>query len=657
MKRFVYYIILLFSMLAFSFKVSASVGLRIANNSGYVGDTLLIAINTLSSVTDSGIYAYQLELNYSPNYFKPIGVSTSGTLSESWGDPQMNIYDTGKLRLSAAGVAALEGQGTLVYIKFKLMRVGNVYITFSNTSYNMLNEGDPQLTLENGRINIVALPFITVTPNQGVIPIGGTMQFYSAQGVAPYTYSVTDNSVASISSTGLLTGLKRGKVYVVSTDQNNVSDSTNSQIEVVPFSMVIRDTSHYQNQKVSIPVNISSLDVEEVVSGNVTINYNKDVLQAEDIITEGTLLHSAGVEFYVSGSGKVTVSFAQDSPVTGQGVLFYVRFQIANRSSGATHLNFSDVIFNEELFSVFDHGYFRILALPPLNVTPKTGTLMTGEQLDFSVSGGTAPYVWSVSSNNYASINSDGLLTALSGGDVVVSAQDVYGAFGSSNVVSIYDAVLTVAHVEAPIDAEEVVVPIHISALEPGKEIISFSGEVQMVPNKTNNFELDKVGSISETWASASNTADDKFKFAMAGISGSLGDALLASLNTTFAEGAVVGNTIQVNINDVVANEGSPRLLVNHGSIKVTQSTGIEDTELAVLSVFPNPTDGVVWFTSETLISRVVVYSITGVNVHTFLYQSPVRSGELDCSSLSGMYLLQFYTDDGHLIYKKIKVN
>jgi hypothetical protein len=570
---------------------------------------------------------------------------------------QYNVVTPGTLRLSAAGGQALAGQGSIVLISFKLLRQGNVGLNFINTGYTLLNEGSPTLVLTNGLVNILPKPYITVTPNQGTIAIGETLQFYSYYGTAPYTYSVTDASVASISSTGLLTGLKRGLINVISTDQHGVIDSTDQKIEVVPFKLTIRDTTYYQNQWVDIPINISSLNVEQVKSGEVTISYSGTVLTAQSIITTGTLLSTASVQLNNQDPNKIIVTFAQSGTLTGKGVLFIIRFKIANQPNGATNLTFNSAVFNEVLYAVYDPGYFTIKPLPPLNVTPKTALAYTGEQVPFAVSGGTPPYQWIVSDNNVATISSGGLLTAIAGGDVIVSATDFYGSTGSSNTISIYDGKLTVAEVSAPANTGLVVnIPVTISSVPPGKGIISFSGEIAFTATKIASFGLNRAASITENWAVAQNTNSNLYKFALAGTQPTLNNNLLMTVQAVLGSQVVNGNVIPIEINQAIANEGSPRLLVDQGKITVTMATGLNNPNTDKFVLYPNPCTDWVLFKGQPNISTVNIISLTGKIVSTVKYESTVKEGKLDVSRLNrGIYIIQYGGGEGEF-YSKLTV-
>ncbi|MEK6748832.1 MAG: S8 family serine peptidase [Pseudomonadota bacterium] len=77
--------------------------------------------------------------------------------------------------------------------------------------------------------------------------------------------------------------------------------------------------------------------------------------------------------------------------------------------------------------------------LPPRNiqVAAAANIINVGQTVQLSAVGGVAPYVWLVSNPVIASINVNGLLTALGVGGIVVSATDKDGFTGSSSVLTL----------------------------------------------------------------------------------------------------------------------------------------------------------------------------------------------------------------------------
>lgn len=644
-----YILAFLFSMMAGAIPAFADIEVKISDQSGVVGDTIKVGIESASDFSGENVTAWQFEVSYNATYFEPVSATLDETVSESWGNLQVNMSEPGIIKLISAGAEALSGTGTLVYISFRLLRHGNLSLSFTNTGFNVLNEGIPELILSNGSIGISQKPYITVSPNTGKIAVGKSMQFNGSGGEGPYQFSVSNTEVASISNSGMLTGLKRGMVHVIAKDQNGVIDSTNNMIEIVPFELTIRDTTYFQDQSVTIPVNISSMDVEAVTSGQISVRFNNNILYAESLLTEGAILAQAdNVETNTGEEGKVRLSFAASEPLSGSGPLFFIRFKIANQASGSTNIIPEDALFNQNAEALYYSGTFSIQALPDLEVTPKTATLLAGEELNLGVSGGTPPYTWSVSDTQWGSINENGELTAISGGDFTVTATDAMGANESTEIISVYDGELIVDHVEGLEDGTPVLVPVNVNPVHLMDAITSFSGNIPVNPAKIETIQINQENTASRTWASASNTVDDVFKFAMAGTTASASapeNPALVFIECMIHPDVPDEEVIPVKINQALINEGNPRLLISNGSIKVNVPTFQESEEDNEFRVFPNPANEMLHFSGDLEILQVKIIDLSGRTLMMKEYQGTVTEDKIPIDNLSnGLYMVWFKT-------------
>ncbi len=232
-------------------------------------------------------------------------------------------------------------------------------------------------------------PVVTITPGNTNVIVGDSVQFSANGGSAPYVWSVADSNIGSVSATGNFTGLAIGVTRVNATDANGVrsGDATVSVSETA----VIR-----------ISPNTVSLRVGESV----------------------TLSASGGNAPYswVSNSpGVVTIN-------ASSGVLIA-------QNTGATTVTVTDNSGNTE-----NSGAITVTAAPPpvaVSVSPNSGSIVVGATLQFSASGGNAPYSWSVSNDSVARIDDNGVLTGRAAGNVTVTARDDNGVIGNSDSITV----------------------------------------------------------------------------------------------------------------------------------------------------------------------------------------------------------------------------
>ena len=116
-----------------------------------------------------------------------------------------------------------------------------------------------------------------------------------------------------------------------------------------------------------------------------------------------------------------------------------------------------------------------VYSLPILNMSPNSGTLMWGELLNINIYNGTAPYTWSVSDPALASIDPQGNLTAITGGEVRVTATDANGATMTSGTFTITDHKVSIFSTDGVLDSETRV-PVITSSLPTGKAIYGYAG-------------------------------------------------------------------------------------------------------------------------------------------------------------------------------------
>jgi subtilisin family serine protease len=85
-----------------------------------------------------------------------------------------------------------------------------------------------------------------------------------------------------------------------------------------------------------------------------------------------------------------------------------------------------------------------VTTVAPLVVTPATATLSVGQSLNFSASGGVAPYGWNSSNPAVASIDAiSGTLSAVSAGTTTVTVTDNSGASANSAAITVTNISIT----------------------------------------------------------------------------------------------------------------------------------------------------------------------------------------------------------------------
>src|SRR5690242_17078896 len=97
---------------------AGAVTLTCGSGSGLAGQSVDVSIST-SDLTGLNVRSYQFEIAYTANQVTATNVVTSGTLTGTagWSNVAFNVT-SGKITVSAAGISALSGAGTLIKITF-----------------------------------------------------------------------------------------------------------------------------------------------------------------------------------------------------------------------------------------------------------------------------------------------------------------------------------------------------------------------------------------------------------------------------------------------------------------------------------------------------------------------------------------------------------
>ncbi|MGA2624160.1 MAG: cohesin domain-containing protein [Bacteroidota bacterium] len=554
MKRLHFMILVLVFVLAHPF-AAGQVLLSFRDTTLTRGTTVLIPVYVDSSLTGLNVTSYQLDVVYSTYGIHIDSAVSAGTMTAGWGSPTINVT-AGEIRVAAAGTGALNGTGVLVYLRLSLLP--NAPIDYSSLGFlsALLNEGTPSTVTRNGSISIVSPPFITIWPNEAQVTVGETYQFSVSGGTAPYTWSSTNPSVASIDSTGLLTGIGAGFCRVAAKDNAGVVDTT-GQIEIRAFKLALRDTSVLQGKTFLLPVYVTDLSHLDVFSGQFSISYSKNLLTALGTDETGTLLQSFGASTVNITPEKIMVSFAGHSRLNGVGVqvLLYVRFKVSDVNAWTSDLTIADLLFNENLSGSTLNSYFTAVSKSSLTVSPGTANVVAGDSVQFTVYGiAIAPLTWSITDSSIASISNTGVLRAIRSGSLRVSVMDSVGSTGSSDVIHLYDLYVAVRDTSgAPRETVEVAITMGHSAsgISSAQLTLRFDGD------NLNAIDLVTAGTLSAGWATSISTSAGYCTIAAAGAGAVSGPGVLLKVRFVIHDSAP-GWTYRISMVGLLLNEGTP---------------------------------------------------------------------------------------------------
>jgi hypothetical protein len=187
-------------------------------------------------------------------------------------------------------------------------------------------------------------------------------------------------------------------------------------------------------QTVDIALTATNTTGLNIKSFQFDLTYNSDRVAATGVRDSATLVSAASWDpatfnvTTVGSTGKIRVSHAGTTALSGAGVLLRIRFVINPTQLIATSspLTLSNLVFNEGTPNdTTSNGTLTINATPIVTVAPNTGEVVRVETLQFSLSGTvTNPVTWSTTNPAIATISAAGLLLGVAPGEVKVIAVD-----------------------------------------------------------------------------------------------------------------------------------------------------------------------------------------------------------------------------------------
>lgn len=556
--------LLLLLLLAAAGLRAQPVGLQVGDVTGLVGDTLRLPLTVQDDLTGRSVTAVQLSLSFAANNLRIVGYDLAGTLLEGAEQLVENATVAGTYRLAAVRTAPLEGQGELLVLKVLASTAGWHTVSLNGGGATLFNQGDPALTLLEGRIRASSRPTFYLNPTTLDLIPGESRQFSTSQAEAPVTWSVAPEDVARISETGLLEILRPGRYQVTAVDARGISVSS-PHFTAYPFRITVAAPAVYSGQALDLAFTVSLLDGLDVLAGQLVLSGYQlnQYFDSVAVFTDETLLVGQRVEASLH-SGVVRIAFSGTQPLVGEGTLLHLRLYSRPGTSTQQNLSFAEARFNETYAGLAPEVWIQVRGLQSLSVWTNRSEVLLGETLQGSVSGGQAPYEWEVVPPERGTISETGVFTPTSGGIVRLRAVDVNGAHGLTNAIQVFDVNLRAGDERAmvgqmyriPVYLSPGVIPeASLNAIEVNVQVHELLGQPQI-----------EATSALAGWALAYNQTGTQLRVAMAGSRSVAPGDTLFWLQGGVSPGAR-DQTLNVQVMSAAINEGAPFARVQNGSL------------------------------------------------------------------------------------------
>jgi len=566
---------------------SQTITVRIPDTTVVVGQTIDIPIYVDNSLNGQNVVSYSFQISYDNNLFQFISIVTNNTISQQFGTPFINSSTPGIINFAAAGTNALSGLGTFIYMKFKAINPGYLNLNFTNSNFNYFNEGTPALNLISGHISVNPAPTISVYPNNMIITKWEQLQFSVYGGNSPYTWSTTNNSIATINQAGLLTPLSSGLVKVIAVDSSGISDTTNSFIDIRDVGILIPDTlNQYSGGIIDVPIYISDVSNLNISSGSISLFYNQNQLTPISIIQTSTLLANfSSVASNFTIPGTINISFAGTNTLNGSGVLLYLRLKVNQNIIYPTHsqLIINNAVFEQNIFPKTTNGQIYIYDLPQLEISPSNLPLFVGDSIQLSIIGNhTPPIVWNINDTSLVSINANGIMIPKKSGNLILTANDFIGTNSYQYSYQIFDNFVLLKTDTACSNLSTINYPVRINSFFPTQNINSIQGKINYDTTALTFIEIEKNQSLTQNWQYFTNSINNQINFAASSSTNSIDTGVLFYLKFSINSNFQIGTHAGINLFDFLINEGHPSTYI----LNENNNIFLQNSDSAHINIF-----------------------------------------------------------------------
>lgn len=388
-----------------------------------------IASGTVSvSATDSDGFAHSISLNI-----------TSPALTISQTSALMGVDSS--LQLSASG-----GEGSLTWSSSNPSVASvdsNGLVTAESAGSAVITVRD---TLGNNRTTNIEVRQINLTASSQTLTIGaGNVQISATGGTSPYTWVSNNPSIATVDSSGRVTGISPGIVTITATDADGFSASISISVNVTALALnqssallspggtiqltVSGGDGNYtwtsNNTGVATVDNDGNISANSVGVATITVRDGLGTSRSASIEVRQVTLSANTTTVTVGGSPlQVSVS-GGSSPYTWTSSNTSIATVNSNgQVSGVLEGNISITATDSDGFS----GSINLtVVVPQLSVNQSTLLLEAGDSYSLNASGGNGNYTWSSSNNTVATVSSQGQVSANSAGVAIITVRDGLG--------------------------------------------------------------------------------------------------------------------------------------------------------------------------------------------------------------------------------------
>ncbi|MDV6169826.1 Ig-like domain-containing protein [Flavobacterium sp. DG1-102-2] len=535
---------------------------------GAVPGVTVVTQNSVPAVINTNDGTLQLVANTTPTTGAPV----------TWSVVAGNIFAT----VDANGLVSAEANGTVT--------VRAALVSDPTLKHDII------ITITNQIIDVTAIDVVVqnnapavITANEGTLQLNALVSPVNATNTAVTWTIVSGSEFASIDENGLVTAVANGTVTLRAT--SNEDETLFDEIAIVISNQYVAATA--------LVVSVQD-DAEPIINTNVgTLQLVATIAPAEATNADVTWTIVSGAEFAsIDENGLVTANANGTIMIRATSnddeMLFdEIEIVISNQYVAATALIIS-VENDAEPVITTNEGTLQLVAtIAPADATDASAT-------------------WTiVSGAEFASIDENGLVTAVANGTVTVRAT-------SNDDETLFD---------------EIAIAISNQYVAATALIISVENDAEPVIN-TNESTLQLVATIvpaEATNADVTWTIVNGAEFASIDENG---------LVTAVANGTVI---VRATSNDDETIYDEIEVVIN------VPTAGLGDFDASKFVLYPNPSNGVVTIQSSQVVKEIAVFTMTG----QLVYKGTGASVDISAQQ-EGIYLVKVTLENGAVATQKL---
>tara|TARA_R110001599_G_scaffold184627_5_gene378680 strand:- start:127259 stop:132175 length:4917 start_codon:yes stop_codon:yes gene_type:complete len=348
------------------------------DTTNFQGQEVTVHINASDLTTlnaQSG--SFFLNTNVSDN-FEVLGID-AGELLDGSPNLSYNVESNG-ISVAFAQTTDITGSGRLLSIRLKYSDT-KTFSNYSSFSDVLINE-DLKGGMEPFTIRSISLPSLSITNTgyEGDL-VGDTLQFSVSNNTGPVNWSVSNNSLAEIDSSGKVITKKRGTFFISAEDSIGATASTNNftfydvLVELPDTSMLVTDTLYY-------PVRISNVERSgsSILSTDITFSYTNTQLNYLGFSQDASLTDGWSFAENQLTSSRVKLVGGGVNPIETSGDIGYLMFKADTTvdSDLNSYPSLNEVFLNEGSPNLKKENGRIFISTKPL--TPELVSPVNGEQ-------------------------------------------------------------------------------------------------------------------------------------------------------------------------------------------------------------------------------------------------------------------------------------